>query len=256
MISARPGPEGSEMRAGFRKTVTISASLLVLVIAACSGGDETAAEVAATGTSVPVSTPLPTSTSVPVLTPTPVTATATSLPTATMVPTATATAMATATVQPTQAPTSTPTPLPTATPSPVPTQVPTPTPPPTATPVPTSTPTPTPTSTPTPAPPTVIPTATPIGYSIFTGNGTVETAIFETPPRLPWIIWWEAEGTGPNSIVVTLMDPDSQTAITEIISVSGTGQIGGAKLFWANMGTFYLKIEGPEAGWEVWITQQ
>ncbi len=243
MISVSRVPDGSEMRAGFRKAVTISASLLVLSIAAC-GGNEVAAKVAAAGTSVPASTPLPTSTSVPVLAPTPITATAVSLPTATTVPTAT--------VQPTQAPTSspapTPTPLPTTTPSPVPTQVPTPTPPPTATPV--------PTSTPTPAPPTAVPTATPIGFSIFTGNGTVETAIFETPPRLPWLIWWEAEGTGPNSIVVTLMDPDTQTEITELISDSGTGQIGGANLFWANMGTFYLKIEGPDAGWKVWITQQ
>jgi hypothetical protein len=52
------------------------------------------------------------------------------------------------------------------------------------------------------------------------------------------------------------MDPDTQTEITELISDSGTGQLGGAYLFWANMGTFYLKIEGPDAGWKIWITQQ
>ena len=52
------------------------------------------------------------------------------------------------------------------------------------------------------------------------------------------------------------MDPDELTEIVELVSDSGTGQIGGANLFWANMGTLYLKIDGPDAGWKIWITQQ
>ncbi|MCH8116382.1 MAG: hypothetical protein IIB25_13000 [Chloroflexi bacterium] len=91
---------------------------------------------------------------------------------------------------------------------------------------------------------------------MFSGNGAGDTAIFVSPPNLPWMIEWEAEGTGPNSIVVTLMDPDNGSEILEIVSDSGTGQVGGVNLVWGSMGTFYLKIEGPEAAWKIWIRQQ
>ena len=91
---------------------------------------------------------------------------------------------------------------------------------------------------------------------MFSGSGTVDTATFVSPPRLPWLIEWEAEGTGPNSIIVTLMDPDSRTEVNEVVSDTGTGQIGGVNLVFGNMGTFYLKVEGPDDGWKIWITQQ
>ena len=90
---------------------------------------------------------------------------------------------------------------------------------------------------------------------MFSGNGTIDTAIFDAPPNLPWLIEWAAEGTGANAIVVTLMDPDSNTEVNVIISDTGTGQIGGVNLVVGNMGTFYLKVEGPDAGWKIWIRQ-
>jgi hypothetical protein len=62
-------------------------------------------------------------------------------------------------------------------------------------------------------------------------------------------------GTGANSIKVTLMDPESRTDVNVIVDDSGTGQIGGANLVQGNMGTFYLLVEGPDTGWEIWIYQ-
>ena len=91
---------------------------------------------------------------------------------------------------------------------------------------------------------------------MFSGNGTADTAIFDSPPNLPWLIEWEARGAGPNSIVVTLMDPYNGSELIELVSDSGTGQVGGVNLVWGSMGTFYLKIEGPEAAWKIWIRQQ
>ncbi|MBN4064272.1 hypothetical protein JYU04_00895 [Dehalococcoides mccartyi] len=70
------------------------------------------------------------------------------------------------------------------------------------------------------------------------------------------MIEWVAEGVGANSITVTLMDPDSKTEIIELVSDSGTGQIGGVKLVVGNLGVFYLKVDGPASGWTIWITQQ
>jgi hypothetical protein len=110
--------------------------------------------------------------------------------------------------------------------------------------------------TPTVGPPTPIPTATPIGYSEFNGSGTVETDDFDSPPNLPWVIEWDAKGQGANSIVVTLMDSDSRTEIIELISDSGTGDIGGVNLVVGNIGRFFLRIEGSEVGWTIWIRQQ
>ncbi len=91
---------------------------------------------------------------------------------------------------------------------------------------------------------------------MFTGSGSVETELFSSPPSLPWVIEWEAEGVGANSITVTLMDPESRTEIIELVSDSGTGQIGGINLVVGNMGTFFLKVEGPESGWTIWVRQQ
>jgi len=91
---------------------------------------------------------------------------------------------------------------------------------------------------------------------MFTGNGTAETSEFVSPPNLPWFIEWEAEGSGPNTITVTLMDPDSYTEVNVIVSDTGTAQIGGVNLVVGNIGTFYLMVEGPDAGWKIWITQQ
>ena len=91
---------------------------------------------------------------------------------------------------------------------------------------------------------------------MFSGNGTVDTATFDSPPNLPWLIEWEARGAGQNSIVVTLMDPYNGSELLELVSDSDAGQIGGVNLVWGSMGTFYLKVEGPDDGWKIWITQQ
>ena len=141
--------------------------------------------------------------------------------TATIVPTV-STTIPTATGLP--VPTVKPTAIPAATATPAPTVIPT------ATTVPTAVPTVPPTSivvptvTPTVASPTPVPTATPIDYSIFTGTGFVETETFDSPPRLPWLIEWVAEGVGANSITVTLMDPESRTELIELVSDTGIGQ--------------------------------
>ncbi|MCI0833996.1 MAG: hypothetical protein J4O01_07885 [Chloroflexi bacterium] len=84
----------------------------------------------------------------------------------------------------------------------------------------------------------------------------MDTVVFDSPPKLPWIIDWVAEGTGPNSMVVTLMDPDNGSVVLEIVSKSGNGQLGESALIWGSMGTFYLQVEGPDAGWTIRITQQ
>ena len=67
---------------------------------------------------------------------------------------------------------------------------------------------------------------------------------------------WEAQGVGANTIIVTLMDPNDDSGLIEIVNDSGTGQIGGINLVVGNMGTFFLRIEGPESGWSIWIRQQ
>jgi hypothetical protein len=69
------------------------------------------------------------------------------------------------------------------------------------------------------------------------------------------MIEWEAEGTGPNSINITLKDPESDTVVNDIVADTGTGQIGGKKVINSNKGTFYLLVEGPEEGWKIWIYQ-
>jgi len=91
---------------------------------------------------------------------------------------------------------------------------------------------------------------------MFSGSGTANTEVFDSPPKLPWVIDWVAEGTGPNSMVVTLMDPDNDSELLEIVSKTGNGQLGESSLIWGSMGTFYLKVEGPDAGWQIWIKQQ
>jgi hypothetical protein len=153
-------------------------------------------------------------------------------------------------------PTSTPTPQATSSPTSVPqvsTVVPTPAPTPTAAPpLPNYVPTPIPT----PVPPTPTPTATPIGFALFSGEGTVDTGIFTSPPRLPWLIEWETKGVGANTITVSLMDPESSTEVKELVNDSGTGEIGGVNLVIGNLGTFYLHIEGPVEGWTVSVRQQ
>jgi len=99
------------------------------------------------------------------------------------------------------------------------------------------------------------PTATPIGYSAFAGNGNVETDNFASPPNLSWVIEWEAQGTGTNTITVMLVDPEDGAEFIEIVNDSRTGQIGGSKLVVGNKGTFFLRVEGPESGWKTWIRQ-
>ena len=91
---------------------------------------------------------------------------------------------------------------------------------------------------------------------MFSGFGPGDTEEFDSPPLAPWLIEWESEGTGPNSIIVSLMAPDNREEIREIVNDTGTGQIGGAKLVIGNLGRFFLHIEGPQAGWKIWITQQ
>ena len=113
-----------------------------------------------------------------------------------------------------------------------------------------------PTATPTTGPPTPTPTATPIGYSAFTGNGNAETEIFDSPPNLPCVIEWEAQGEGANTNTAMLVDPEYGSELIELINDSGTGQIGGINLVVGNMGTFFLRIEDPDSGWKIWIRQQ
>ena len=84
----------------------------------------------------------------------------------------------------------------------------------------------------------------------------MDTTSFQSPPRLPWLVEWQSEGTGPNSITVSLMDPDNGSEVNMIVDQSGTGELGGVNLVLGNTGTFYLHVEGPEAGWTVWIQQQ
>lgn len=52
------------------------------------------------------------------------------------------------------------------------------------------------------------------------------------------------------------MDPNDDSELIVLVDGSGTGQIGGTELVYGNMGTFYLKIEGPDDDWSVWIRQQ
>ena len=57
-------------------------------------------------------------------------------------------------------------------------------------------------------------------------------------------------------MAVTLMDPGNDTELLEIVSKTGNGQLGETSLIWGSMGTFYLKVEGPDAGWQIVIKQQ
>jgi|GEM_PF-1970951 hypothetical protein len=225
------------MTTRLRWFLILSALLIAVAFGACGGSEEPVAQDSSTSEIVPTA-------KIPALTSTSVPATSTPRPTSTVVPSSTPPAAATL------APTATG-PVLQSTATAVPTAVPTSRAVPTA--VPTSTPVPI--VTPTLGPPTPTPTATPIGYSAFTGSGTVETESFTSPSRLPWLVEWEAKGTAANSIEIFLMDPESGTEVNMIVDDSGTGQIGGANLVQGNIGTFYLRVEGPDAGWEIWIYQ-
>jgi len=91
---------------------------------------------------------------------------------------------------------------------------------------------------------------------MFSGTGPGDTPEFDSPPFAPWVIEWESDGTGFNSIIVRLMAPDNRLEIREIVNDTGTGQIGGANLIVGNLGRFFLRVEGPGADWKIWITQQ
>jgi hypothetical protein len=70
------------------------------------------------------------------------------------------------------------------------------------------------------------------------------------------VIEWEAQGVGVNTITVTLMDPNDDSGLIDIVNDSGTGQIGGINLVVGNIGTFFLRIEDPDSGWKIWNRQQ
>jgi len=209
------------------RNLAIPLIFAVALIAVACGGDDSIADVS----DAPTELAVPTSTSVVASTPTVPAPIATTAPTPTKQPSPTSTTVPTSTAvpKPTAAATATSIPTPKPTSTPIPTQVPTPVPtvPPTATIIPTVTPTVWP------------PTSTPIGYSVFTGNGNVETAVFDSPPNLPWGIEWVAQGEGANTFKAMLVDPED-----------------GTELVYGNMVTFYLRVEGPESGWSIWVSQQ
>ncbi len=257
------------MHVRLRHSLVMASLFLTLVAVACSGGAEAATDVGPPSTSIPTITPVPTVTSVAVIAP--------SRPVATRLPVATATASPEPIKVPTLVPGPTPTPVifqapevpptatavPTARPTrtPEPTLVPTsiPTARPTATAVPTSTQvpatqTPVPaTQTPVPATQTPVPAPAPAQSLALTGSGSGDTASFESPSHLPWEIEWQVDGTGINSVVLTLMDADGDAELAEIISDTGSGPLGGVTLIFGNMGTFYVKVEGTEADWTIWV---
>ncbi len=88
---------------------------------------------------------------------------------------------------------------------------------------------------------------------MLTGYGSGDSAVFVSPAHLPWEIEWLSEGTGPYTFVMTLMDADGNVEIVELVSDSGNGPLGGVVFIFGNMGTFYLRVEGPEAGWTIWV---
>ncbi len=49
-------------------------------------------------------------------------------------------------------------------------------------------------------------------------------------------------------VYTLLVDPEDGSELIEIVSDSGTGQIGGINLVVVNTGTFFLRIERPESG--------
>lgn len=135
-------------------------------------------------------------------------------------------------------------------------------------PEPTATPEPTPTLQPTAtiavsATPTVIsPTATAIAAPVaneviqLTGTDDGGSAVFWSPKRLPWVVEWDAWGAGSSAVVLTLMDPDGDIEVVELVSDSGSGQVGGLTWVHGNMGKFYVRVEGVEGDWEIWVRPQ
>lgn len=126
---------------------------------------------------------------------------------------------------------------------------------------PTATSEPTPTSqpaTPTAIPPTATAVPAPaIGeVTRLTGSGSGNSDVFWSPTRLPWVVEWDARGTGSNAVVLTLMDPDGDIELVELVSDSGTGQVGGLIWVHGNMGKYYVRVEGAEAEWTIRIRSQ
>ena len=245
------------MRVRLPQFPTIASLFLTLVVAACSGA-EAATDTDSNVTSVPIFTLAPTVASVSVAT--------TIRPEVTQAVVVTASPIPEPTTVPTLTPRSAPAPPP-ATPTSIPVGLPTETPEPTQIPTsqatipPTATSEPTPTSQ--PATPTAIPpTATAIpapamdGVTQLTGFGSGNSDVFWSPKHLPWLVEWDAKGTESHAVVLTLMDPDGDIELLELVSDSGTGQIGGLIWVVGNMGKFYVRVEGAEADWTIWIRLQ
>ncbi|MDA1279749.1 MAG: hypothetical protein O3B95_06850 [Chloroflexi bacterium] len=252
-----------------------AASLLsVVVLSACVGGAEAATGIRPSPTVVPTLTPFPTivvevisaavsspdsealhptgiqspePVEVEVLAPSPVpTLTVNRAPEPLPTPTTIAAPGASSvdvevmllpTSMPALPPTSTPAPQPTSTPSPTATSQP-------------------PTPTPVPATATVIPAPTFNGHIELTGKGWGETPIFMAPANQPWVLEWDVRGTGSNSISVRLFDATGPYEMHELMSDSGTGQLGGATLIYGVVGKIFLRVEGPKDDWTLWIRQQ
>ena len=274
------------MRVPLRHFLIMTSLFLTLLAAACSGGVEPAVHAYPGATSFPVFTLVPTLTTVPVATP--------ARPEVTQAVVAIASPMPEPTAVPAPRPRPVPTPAinrapapPPATPQSVPVSsqtraqetTPVPTSPATVQPTATSEPTPAsqpvtstaipPTATSMPAPtsqpaiPTAIPpTATAIaapalgGTTQLTGSGSGNSDVFWSPKRLPWVVEWDIRGIGSRAMVLTLMDPDGNIELVELVSDSGTGRVGGLTWVHSNMGKYYVRVEGAEADWTIWIRPQ
>jgi len=57
-------------------------------------------------------------------------------------------------------------------------------------------------------------------------------------------------------MVLTLMDPDGDIELLELVSDSGFGQVGGLTWVQGNMGKYYVRVEGAEGAWTIWIRPQ
>lgn len=51
------------------------------------------------------------------------------------------------------------------------------------------------------------------------------------------------------------MESVDSTEILEIVNATDSGPIWGINWVVGNMGRFYLRVEGPEEGWTIWIRQ-
>jgi hypothetical protein len=94
---------------------------------------------------------------------------------------------------------------------------------------------------------------------VLAGVGSGNSDAYWSPTRLPWLFEWDAIGTGPQNKVFTLMDPDGDIEVLELVSDSGSGQLGGLVWIHGNMGKFYVRFEGfegAEDSWTVWISPQ